>query len=194
MKFKSEMERKSLESKRNIVKGVENKFNQVIKKKIGDLLIEEISRFLGNGSFNSEHLKILNIPRFFKPIFKFFNNNQLLLESSLLYIIYSLDIMNPEMQEIYDGNLSRIEYKRNELMEIKDLLWIDVDTTEEFVCQFNLPSFILPIYPVLEKEFQNLLIFGLLKIFEWLNLLNTKVSSLIPKYEQNFAEILQTIL
>ena len=188
-----EKEFQTLETKQNAIVDVKNRFNQIIKRRIGALLLEGISEILESENLSQDCVKILKLPIFLKPIFNFFTDNQLLLESSLLYIIYSLELLNPEMQEVYEQNLAKIEKRKKDLLELGDLLWVNIDSTTEFICKFNVPTYMSHIFHLLEDAVPNLVVFGLLRIFQWMNLLSFKVNSLVPKYEQSFSDVLQDL-
>jgi len=101
--------------------------------------------------------------------------------------------MNPEMQTRYDMNISKIEQKKYDIMEFKDLLWINLDISLDYVCKFRVIALLVSVFPHLENEAPNLIALALLKIFEWLDLLNSKVSELIPSYQKSFNEIYHAI-
>ncbi len=189
MKPKAKEDSTFLEDKQSAISDMKEKFNKMIMNKLGDLLLDGMSEFLGIEYQDQDQIKIIKLPQFLKPLFGYFKDNQLLVETSILYIIHSLNLINDELQTRYDINLSKIERRKHDLLEFKDLLWINLDPSLDFVCKFSVPAALLPIYPYLEKEIQNLITLALLKIFEWLDLLNFKVSALIPRYQERFAEI-----
>lgn len=190
---KPEAEANTLEEKQNTISEVKQKFFNAIKRKLGDLFVEGLSEFFGNANLDPKQLIILKLPQFLKPIFNLFRDDYLLIDTSLMYILYSLELIDKNLQFQYEVKLSKIANKKKDLQGLKELLWIDSDTQVEFITKFILPAYLAPIYPILEEQIQNLVIFGLLKIFDWLDLLNLKARSLISNYEQSFVVVSQAI-
>ena len=193
IKHRTEEDLAYLEDKQAAINGMKEKFNKMIMNKLGELLLDGMSEYLGIEYHDQDQIKVLKLPQFLKPLFGYFKDNQLLVETSLLYLIHSLNLMNPEMQTRYDINISKIEQKKYDIMEFKDLLWINLDISLDYVCKFRVPALLVPVFPHLENEAPNLIALALLKIFEWLDLLNSKVSELIPRYQQSFNEIYHAI-
>ena len=193
MNYKSESDASSLEEKQNTVSEVKQKFFKAIKRKMGDLFIEGLSEFFGNTNLDPKKLIVLRLPQSLKPIFNLFRDDSLLINTSLMYILYSLGLMDKNLQFQYEVNLSKIANRKSDLQEIRELLWIDSDSQVEFITKFILPTYLTQVYPFLEDQVQNLVTFGLLKIFEWLNLLNIKANSLISRYERSFVIVTQAI-
>ncbi|TFG05463.1 MAG: hypothetical protein EU536_01805 [Promethearchaeota archaeon] len=189
VKINAEIEENPLEAKQNTIQDVKAQFNKIIKKKLGALLISGLSESLGIEILDHDQIKIFKLPLFLKPIFTYFKDSQLLIETSLLYIMHCLELMNNEMHTNYDMNLVKIEQNKRDIIGLKDLLWVNLDPSMDFVCKFILPTYLLRIYPALEKEFPNLITFGALKIFEWLNLLNEKSRAFISQYEGIFQQV-----
>ena len=187
--MKSEMSAEVLENKIEEIEKVKNRYNKIIMQKLGKLLVEELSRVAGDEKPNQEQYIILKFPKFLKALLNFFNNDQLLIETGLLFIIFSLNLLDDEMQIRYGQNISSIQNRKDELSQMKDLLWVNIDLTPDCVCKFRLPSCLFPASPLFEKYMPDLAIFGILKIFEWLNLLNSTVCSLIRNYEGSFNEV-----
>jgi hypothetical protein len=98
------------------------------------------------------------------------------------------------MQIVYARNIASLQVKRDELLKMKDLLWINIDQTPDCICKFRVPSSLFPAYPLFEKFMPDLAIFGILKIFEWLNLLNSTIETLIIKYEGSFNELYKHVI
>jgi len=161
--------------------------------KLGNLLIKGISDFLGVDDSTPNQIKFINLPQFLKPFLNFFKDKQFLIETSLLYISNCLGLMTEQMQEVYNYNLAEIETKRESLLEMRDLFWVNSQIDANFPCRFDLPQYLSLIYPYLEEEIQNLITFGILKILEWLGLLNNWAQSVIPIYEQSYAKVFQTL-
>jgi hypothetical protein len=187
--MKSETSAAVLESKREEIEKVKNRYNKIIMQKLGKLLVEELSRVAGNEQPNQDQYIILKLPKFLKSLLNFFNNDQLLIETGLLFIIFSLNLLDDEMQIRYRQNISSIQIRKDDLSQMKDLLWVNLDPTPDCICKFRLPSYLFPAYPLFEKYMPDLAIFGILKIFEWLDLLNSTVCSLIRNYEGSFHEV-----
>ena len=190
-KMNYQEEPEQLETKIETINKVKEKFNQVIKQKLGELLIDGISEYIGEDQLNYKQLKIIKIPQVLKPMFYFFNDDQLLIDTSIQYILYCLDLITNEIYARYNENIQIITRKKDELMAIKDLLWVNMSQTSEYVCKYKVPNVLYDYLINMEKEFEEIIIFGLLKIFEWLNLLNSTALGLIPKYEQSFIKAQQ---
>ena len=182
-----------IEAKVSELNYVKEKFMSVIKSKIGDLLVEEVSRIIGDEKGRSNPSLILKLPHFLKSIFSFYNDEKLLIETSLLYIMFSLDLMSQEMKALYEKNISQIENKKGPLLEMKELLRVNRTIVPEFIVKFEVPTFILPHFSLLEKNFQNLVVYGLLKIFEWLNVLDSKENLGNSIYEQSFIDTFHSL-
>jgi hypothetical protein len=187
--MKSETSAAVLENKIEEIEKVKNRYNKIIMQKLGKLLVEELSRLAGDEQPNQDQYIILKLPKFLKSLLNFFNNDQLLIETGLLFIIFSLNLLDDEMQIRYQQNIASIQTKKDDLSQMKELLWVNLDLTPDCICKFRLPSCLFPAYPLFEKYMLDLAIFGILKIFEWLNLLNSTVCSLIPHYEGSFYEV-----
>lgn len=182
-----------IQSKVDKINDLKGRFYQTIKKKIGELLVEEINKKIEE-ELRSDAGKItLKIPYFLKPIFSFYNNDALIIETSLYYIIYSLDLMDPEMKIVYEQNLAQFEASRTRLTELKGLLQIYLNNMPAFDILYKIPSQVLPIYPILEEEINNLIIFGMLKLFEWLNILDLEIYPEKPTYEHSYTKILKAL-
>ena len=137
-------------------------------------------------------IKQLNLPRFLEPFLNSLQNPEFFLESALLYVVFSLDQMNLEMRKIYNKNMTEIENRKDEILRMKDQI-MSSNATTKIAYQFKLPAYSASVYPVLETHFQNLIIYGLLKIMEWLGLTNLTSSLLMGKYEQIFSQVRQTL-
>ena len=192
-KFNLEAEGDSLQTKQDVINGVKSQFYKKVMSKLGDLLLKGISEFLGIENSTSNHIKFIKLPLFLKPFLFFFKNKQLLIETSLLYISNCLGLMTEQMQEAYDDNLAKIETKRESFLEMKDLFWVNSQIDANFPCRFDLPQYLSLIYPYLEEEIQNLVTFGMLKILEWLGLLNNWAYSVVPMYEQSYTKVFQAL-
>ncbi|HUX98611.1 MAG TPA: hypothetical protein VMV49_03600 [Candidatus Deferrimicrobium sp.] len=190
-KFKPEVETSLLETKINEINKVKGRFYQVIKQKLGELLIEGLRDFLGETGSIESHIKLIKIPIILKPIFYFFNNDQLLIETSLLYIMYCLDLMDSELQIVYNEKISKIESKKGEFVQLKDLLSVHMNNDSEYLGKFKVPSYMNSFFLKWEGKIPNVTIFGLLKILEWLNILDSKTLQLINTYEQYYIEVQQ---
>jgi len=186
-------QRMNTESKSDKINDVKEKFFQVIKRKIGNLLVEEISKIIENEGFSSNRKIILKIPHFLKSLFSFYNDEGLLIETSLLYICYCLNLMTDEMQVIYEQNLAEIEKNRVILLKMKELLQLNKSETPVFICKFELPTYILSKYSLIEDDFENLIIFGLIKIFEWLGVFDSEFIEKYSKYEICFSSVVQRL-
>jgi len=191
---KSELGAEILETKLEEIQRVKDKFNRIMMQKLGKLLVEELSKVSGDDISGQNQYIVLKMPKFLKALFNYFKNDQLLIETGLLFIVYSLHLLDDEMQIIYGRNIASIQDKKDDLSKIRDLIWINVDLTPDCICKFRVPSCIFPAYPVFEKYMPNLAIFGLLKIFEWLNLLNSPVAALIANYEDSFNEVYARVI
>lgn len=192
--IKSEMSARILEGRVEEIQKVKDKFNRIMMQKVGKLLVEEISKVSGSINFSQNQYTILKLPKFLKSLLNYFKNDQLLIETGLLFIVYSLHLLTDEMQISYEKNIASFKEKRDELLKMKDLLWLNIDLTPECVCKFRVPSSIFPAYPLFEKFMPDLAIFGILKIFEWLNLLNSSVGSLIANYEASFNTLYKQVI
>jgi hypothetical protein len=173
------------------INNVKSKFNQIVLKRVGELLVEEISKIMGVNALNPNKIVLLKLPNFFKAIFHFYNNDNLLFETSLLYVIYSLGCLDAEMRMIYERNVGFLESRKDELCGLRDLLRLNFDKERDFTCKFIITSSMQPLYALLENQIENLIVFGLFKIFEWLNVINAQVQSEISTYEQSFTKTLQ---
>ncbi|MHA1265694.1 MAG: hypothetical protein ACTSRS_10730 [Candidatus Helarchaeota archaeon] len=191
--YNTDLKSKQLVEKQTTITEVKCRFNKMIRRRLGALLIRGLSEYLGEEILDPNQIKFFKLPLFLKPIFTYFHNDQLLLEVSILYIIYSLGLMNNEMQTNYDIYLAKIEYKKYEIKELRDLLWINLEREQVFTCKFQVPPYLLRILPIIEEKGANLVAFGILKIFEWLDLLPAKVQLLVSIYERSFQELYQTI-
>ncbi len=188
MEYKIEPDDKSdgMDSKSDAVNDAKDRFYRIIKRKIGDLLVDQISRITGSSSKNDTRITFLKFPHFLKPIFSFYNDNKLLIEASFLYILFCLEQMTPELQKLYEHYISKIEYPKANLLEMRDLIRINKTIEPQFVCKFEIPTYLLPSYSIYEENFPDLIVFGLIKIFEWLNVFEAGLVSLNPSYEQSF--------
>jgi hypothetical protein len=189
MEYKIEPDDQSdgMDSKSDAINDAKDRFYQIIKRKIGDLLVDQISRITGSTSQDHTKVTFLKFPHFLKPIFSFYNDNKLLIEASFLYILFCLEQMNPELQKLYEHYISKIEYPKANLMEMRDLIRINKTIEPQFVCKYEIPAYLLPSYSIYEENFPHLIVFGLIKIFEWLNVFEGDLVSLNPSYEQSFA-------
>ena len=70
-----EQPQNGLQNKVDKINDVKNKFFNAIKTKIGDLLIDELSRIAEAEKRKKSNLITMKIPYFLKPVFSFFNNN-----------------------------------------------------------------------------------------------------------------------
>jgi len=95
------------------------------------------------------------------------------------------------MLKYYRNNIIKIEKNKRGLYKVRRIFRKVPKRDKVFSCQFELPPYLESIYPQLERNFQDLIVFGLLNILEWLNLVNPYVSSLIQQYKQKFDEVLQ---
>lgn len=187
--MKSDASAEVLESRIEEIEKVKNRYNKMIMEKLGKLLVEELSKVAGNEQSAQDQYIILKLPKFLKSLLNFFNNDQLLLESGLLFVIFSLNLLDDEMQIRYGQNIESIQTRKETLLQMKDLLWVNLDITPDCICKFRLPSCLFPAYPLFEKHMPDLAIFGILKILEWLGLLNSSICSLIRNYEGSFYEV-----
>ena len=184
----------ALQVKQDAISEVKNQFYKSVLRRLGDSLLEGISEYLGTEDVGDTQIRILKLPQFLKAFLNFFEDEQLLVEASLLYVSDSLGLMTDEIQAIYDQNLAKIESKRRDLQDMKDLLWVGAQLGGSFLCQFPLPPYLELIFTYLEGDIQSLITFGMLKILEWLGTLNSYGQVLIPKYERSFNVILQSNL
>ncbi len=138
----------------------------------------------------SSDVRQLNLPRFLDPFLNCLQNPQFMLESALLYIVYSLDQMNIEMRKIYNKNMTEIENRKNEILSAKDRIMSSNDTTQ-MAYPFKMPAYISTLYPVLESNFQDLMIYGLMMMMEWLGVLSQPISLMMQNYERIFSQIQQ---
>ena len=137
----TDREGNQIEDKVSELNDVKEKFFTIIKNKIGELLVEEISRISGDVGESKNGSLILKLPHFLKSIFSFYNDEKLLIETSLLYIMFSLDLMSMEMSALYEKNIQKIENKKESLIELKELLRVNRTIVPEFVCKFDIPTF-----------------------------------------------------
>ncbi|NVM54838.1 MAG: hypothetical protein HWN66_14135, partial [Candidatus Helarchaeota archaeon] len=137
-------------------------------------------------------IKQLNLPRFLEPFLNSLQNPGFLLESALLYILSSLNQLNMEMRKIYNKNMTEIEKRKDVLLRMKNQIMASNDTTA-IPIQFKLPAYSASVYPILGTHFQDLIIYGLLKIMEWLGLVSPTISILMGKYEQIFSQVRQSL-
>ncbi|MHA1129286.1 MAG: hypothetical protein ACTSQI_11420 [Candidatus Helarchaeota archaeon] len=184
---------KNLYSKANMIDNIKDRFYQIIQRKIGDLLVDEISRITGTPVEGAGRLIFLKIPHFLKSIFSFYDDDQFLIETSFLYILFSLEKMNQELQVIYDQYLQKIMKNQKDLLELSDIIRINSTREPESVCKFEIPSYLKSSYAMVSDEFNDLIIFGLVKIFEWMNIFSPDLCTSNPHYEQAFLSVLRAL-
>ncbi len=164
--------------------------NNTFCNKCYNIIIKGVSP--SSSEIKTSDTKQLNLPRFLESFINSLQNPQFLLESALLYVIFSLDLMNIEMRKVYNKNMTEIEKRKDEILRIRNTILSSDDTTSTRV-QFKLPAYTEAIYPLIETHLQDLIGYGLLMIMEWLELNNPLISQLRSIHERVFNQVRQNL-
>ncbi len=145
-----------------------------------------------SGFLNQNTIKTVELPLLLEPFFEMVSNVKLYVETSLLYVMHNLELLTEEAQILYETNLLKVEAEKYEnLLNKKNRFWIKLQQETFFPLEVEIMSTLLPFFHTFEAEISSLITYGILKILQWLDLLNRRVERLLPQYEEQLIDISQ---
>ena len=175
-----------IQEKKQKIEAVKQDFEREVLKRIGDVLIYELGQIIEkhNKEYGIQQNKRITfrIPNFLKSMFHLFNKDNLLIETALLYIFLNLNNLPLEYEEKYNENIQKILKILNESSEIKNLIITSSENIDnsEFFIEVEIPSNLSSQFSQLGENALNFIIYGILAITKWLELLSPKF---LPEYK-----------
>ncbi|MHA1380041.1 MAG: hypothetical protein ACTSRG_16845 [Candidatus Helarchaeota archaeon] len=181
-----------IQEKLQKIENVKQKFEKEVFKKIGEVLIHEIGKYIDNGNnkdtFNQYYPISVPVPNFLKFMFNLFNKEYLLNDTVFLYILSNFNNLPQELETKYNNNLQEMQKILQESSEIKSLVILNSENSDDsiFLYEFRIPNEFSSIFNQFGENTSNLIIYGVLAITKWLGLLSSKYQPVHKKYEEKF--------
>lgn len=185
-----------IQEKQQKIEAVKQDFEREVLKKIGDVLINEIGNIIEkyNLEHGIQHYTIFNIafPNYLKLMFNLFNKNNLLSETALFYVFLNLKNLPTEYEKKYEENIQIILKILNDSSDIKNLILVSSENTNDtqFWVKVQVPKKLAPQLEQLGDNASYFLIYGVLAIIKWLDLLSPKFLPEFKNYEKYFQNYL----
>ncbi len=185
-----------IQEKQQKIEAVKQDFEREVLKKIGDVLIHEIGNIIEkhNLEHGIQHYKIFNIafPNYLKLMFNLFNKNNLLSETALFYVFLNLKNLPTEYEKKYEQNIQIILKILKDSSDIKNLILVSSENTNDtqFWVKVQVPKKLAPQLEQLGDNASYFLIYGVLAIIKWLDLLSPKFLPEFNNYEKYFQNYL----
>lgn len=185
-----------LEKKREKIISTKQNFENKILSKIGDALLGELfSLRSGENPPTSKQKQTIKvkIPSEIRSFIEKIENNEVIIETAILYFLYNINHLTEELTNKYQENKTFLINKINdpEFSNKSDDLYRLFTKFDEIIINFIIPDYIIEKFTLLGKEFEVLIIYGILAIIKWLNLITINQDEIFNEYEQYFLEYIK---
>jgi len=185
-----------IERKQEKIKSTKLNFENKILSKIGDALLSELFSLRSDETpsvSKQDQLINIKIPSEIRSIIEKINNNDIIIETAILYFLYNINHLNEKLDSKYQENKQILINNVNGLSfsSKSDDLYRLFSKTNELIVNFTIPDYIREKFALMSEKFQDLIVYGILAIFKWLNIIKSNHDVIFNKYEQYFLEYIK---
>ena len=186
----------SIEKKIEKVNAAKQQFEKKVLSKIGDALLSELFTLRSgeDSSISSQKNAIqVKIPSEIRSFLEEFNDNGLIIETAILYFFYNINKLTREFDSKYQENKQVLIEKSSNVNFVpeSDNFHDSFTGMKELIINYYIPDYINGKFSMLGMDFERIIIYGVLAILKWLNLLNSSHDILFNEHELFFLDYIK---